>query len=466
MSEQKSSGVYGILEKYVMNPLGKMSQTKFVRAIMATGIAVIPFTIVGSMFLVFNILPLAIPQLEGFFNATFLRFSDLYMLANTATMGMLAIYFCAVLGYEFTKVYVEDDGVDLSPLNGALLSLFAFFMTIPQIIWTDGSMLRITDLTEGATIVSGWGMGGDGVSRFGTVGIFTGIIMAIIAVQLYRVCIVKGWTIKMPDAVPAGVSRSFTALIPTFVVSFVVIFINGILIFMGTDIFQLIQIPFGFVTQITGTYVGILVIVFLIHALWSVGIHGATIVTSLVQPIMLTNMAANIAGENIPLAGEFWNAYGWPGGSGATLGLTIFIAFMARSEQLKVLGRTAVVPAIFNINEPIIFGVPMIYNPTLLVPFLAAPMVGASVGYWATRLELVKPIIALQPWPMPVGIGAFISTGDWRAIIVALVSVFAAFLVYLPFIRKYDSQLLKQEQETLAAAAAEGDVSDDDFFSF
>ena len=344
MSEQ-NSGAYGLLEKYVMNPLGKMSQTKFVRAIMATGIAVIPFTIVGSMFLVFNILPLAIPALEGFFNATFLRFSDLYMLANTATMGMLSIYFCAVLGYEFTKVYVDDDDVDMSPLNGALLSLFAFFMTVPQLIWADGTMSRITDISEASQIISGWAMGGDGVSRFGTVGIFTGIIMAVIAVQLYRICIVKQWTIKMPEAVPAGVSRSFTALVPTFVIAFVVIILNGILVFLGTDIFQIIQIPFGFVTQITDSYLGLLVIIFLIHALWSVGIHGATIVTSLVQPIMLTNMAANIAGDSIPLAGEFWNAYGWPGGSGVTLGFTLFIAFMAKSEQLKVLGRTAVVPA-------------------------------------------------------------------------------------------------------------------------
>lgn len=464
MSEQ-SSGAYGFLEKYLMNPLGKMSQTKFVRAIMATGIAVIPFTIVGSMFLVFNILPLAIPPLEGFFNATFANFSDLYMLANTATMGMLAIYFCAVLGYELTKVYVDDDGVDLSPLNGALLSLFAFFMTVPKLIWSDGAMSRVTDLTEGATIVSGWAMGGDGVNRFGTVGIFTGIIMAIIAVQIYRLCIIKNWTIKMPEAVPAGVSRSFTALIPTFVIAFVVIILNGILVFMGTDIFDLIQMPFGFVTEITGTYIGVLVIVFLIHALWSVGIHGATIITSLVTPIMLTNMAANIDGAVMPLAGEFWNAYGWPGGSGATLGLTFFIAFMAKSEQLKVLGRTAVVPALFNINEPIIFGVPMIYNPTLLIPFLLAPMAGASVGYWATRLELVKPIIALSPWPMPVGINAFISTGDWKAIFVALASVLVAFLVYLPFIRKYDAQLLKQEQETLAAATNTTEVEDDDFFA-
>ena len=94
----------------------------------------------------------------------------------------------------------------------------------------------------------------------------------------------------------------------------------------------------------------------------------------------------------------------------------------------------------------------MIYNPNMLIPFILAPMAGASVGYWATRLDFVKPIIALMPWPMPAGIGAFISTGgDWRSIIVALVSVLVAFLVYLPFIRKYDAQILAEEQAVAAA---------------
>lgn len=102
--ENKSTGFFGILEKYIMNPLGKLATTKFVRAIMNTGIAVIPFTIVGSMFLVLNVLPTAIPALQGIYDATIGNFTQLYMLANTATMGVLALYFSVVLGYEFTKV--------------------------------------------------------------------------------------------------------------------------------------------------------------------------------------------------------------------------------------------------------------------------------------------------------------------------------------------------------------------------
>lgn len=460
--ENKSTGIFGILEKYIMNPLGKLATTKFVRAIMNTGIAVIPFTIVGSMFLVLNVLPTAIPALQGFYDATIGNFTQLYMLANTATMGVLALYFSVVLGYEFTKVYVDDDGIDMDPVNGALLSLFAFLMAIPQLVWEDGAMVRPTEITDASTIINGWAMGGDGVTRFGTIGIFTAIIMGVLAVQLYRLCIVKNWVIKMPDAVPQGVANSFTALVPTFVIAFTVIILNGALVMFGTDLFQLIQAPFGFVTQITGTYIGVLVIVFLIHALWSVGIHGSTIITSLINPILLANMAENAAGGNHVLAGEFWNSYVIVGGAGATLGLTIFLAFFARSEQLKALGKTTIVPAFFNINEPIIFGVPMIYNPSMFIPFIGAPMVAATIGYFGTKLGFVNNIIAQSPWPMPVGIAAFIGTTDWRAIILAVICVVAAFAVYYPFITKYDKALFVEEQER--EAAAEGD--DDDFFSF
>lgn len=468
MSENKNSPIFNFLEKYLMNPLTKLSQTQFVRAIQATGVTTIPFTIVGSMFLVLNILPTAIPPLQGFFENTFFRFSDLYMLANKATMGILALYFTIALGYHYTRVMIEDDEkLSLDPIYGATLSLFGFIMTVPQITWEEGYMTLVHLVSDDQTVVNGWEMGGDGVARFGSVGVFVGIIIAVLAVHIYKISIQKNLVIKMPEAVPPGVASSFTALIPTAIVAFAVLIINGIFIFLGTDIYQAIQLPFGFVTDLTSSYIGLLIILFLIQALWSVGVHGATIITSLVNPILLNNMALNAAGETMqPLAGEFWNAFAYPGGSGATLGLTFIMALVCQSEQLKVLGRASAVPALFNINEPIIFGVPMIYNPDLLIPFILAPMVGGSIGYWAVELGFIKPIVALMPWPTPAGIGAFISTGDWKAMIVALISVIAAGLVYYPFIKRYDTKLKNEEIEN-AKKSAEGNSEEDldEFFS-
>lgn len=444
--EEQNKG-FALLEKYLMGPMGKIASYPFVRAVMAAGMASIPFTIVGSMFLVLNVLPQTFTFLEGFFNNTFFRISDLYMLANKATMGILALYFCLAIGYEYTKTFIDEEGLNLNALNGALLSMFAFFMAIPELVLKDGKMTLISLINKDAKIINGWTMADSGVSRLGTTGIFTAIIMAFVAVRLYRLCVKKNWVIKMPEAVPEGVSRSFTALIPAFVVAFVVLIINGVFVALGTDIFKLVAIPFGFVVNLTNSWLGILVIYFIIHALWVVGIHGANIISAFLTPIVLANMQTNLEGAHIPFAGEFQNSFVIMGGSGATLGLCLFIAFLAKSEQLKILGKASIAPGIFNINEPLIFGLPIVYNPYLAIPFFLAPMASASIAYWAIKLQFIKPIIAQVPWPSPIGLGAFIGTaGDYLAVIVALICGVASFLIWLPFIKAYDKKLVIQEQ--------------------
>jgi len=435
--------MFELLEKYLMGPMGKVATLRPVRAIVAAGMASIPLTIVGSAFLVLGVIPQAFPFLADIWAGSFDKFAALTILAYKCSMGILTLYFAMVFGYEYTKIYAEEEGLNLSPMNGGILAVFAFFMTIPELTWTDGAMGVVT----GETTINGWTVGGDSLARLSTSGLFTAIIMSVLAVQLYRLCVKRQWVIKMPEAVPEGVSRSFTALIPAFVVAIVVIFINGAFIFMGTDIYKVIAIPFGFVTNITNSLPGIIVIYFLVHALWIVGIHGANIVMGLVNPILLTNMAANMDGGSYAFAGEFTNAYVTIGGSGATLGLTLFIAFFAKSEQLKMLGKAAIGPAIFNINEPIIFGMPVVYNPILAIPFMVAPIVSASIAFLAVDSGLVAKNIAQMPWPSPVGIGAFVGTaGDIKAGILAIICATVAFLIWFPFIKVYDAKLVKEEQ--------------------
>lgn len=317
MDEQK--GFFGLLDKYLMGPMSVIAQYKVVRAITAAGTAVVPFTIVGSMFLVFSILPQAFsfwPIVADVFSASFDKFKALYMIANYATMGTLSIYFVLSLAYELTKIYAEEEKLNLSPLNGALLALFAFIMTVPQIVFEGGVMSALTSLKEGSVIADGWAMS-NGVTRFGTSGIFTAIIMAVVTVLLYRMCV--NWVIKMPESVPEGLSRGFTALIPGFVVAFTVLIVNGILVAIGTDIFQIIAIPFAFVDKLTNTWIGLVIIYLITQALWIVGIHGANIVWAFVNPIALVNMASNAAdGTHYIVAGEFSSMFVIAGGSGAT----------------------------------------------------------------------------------------------------------------------------------------------------
>ena len=435
--------MFELLEKYLMGPMGKVATLRPVRAIVAAGMASIPLTIVGSAFLVLGVIPQAFPFLADIWAGSFDKFAALTILAYKCSMGILTLYFAMVFGYEYTKIYAEEEGLNLSPMNGGILAVFAFFMTIPELTWKDGAMGVVT----GEATINGWTVGGDSLARLSTSGLFTAILMSVLAVQLYRLCVKRQWVIKMPEAVPEGVSRSFTALIPAFVVAITVIFINGIFIFMGTDIYKVIAIPFGFVTNITNTLPGIIVIYLLVHALWIVGIHGANIVMGLVNPILLTNMAANLNGGDFAFAGEFTNAYVTIGGSGATLGLTLFIAFFAKSEQLKMLGRAAIGPAIFNINEPIIFGMPVVYNPILAIPFMLAPIVSASIAFLAVDYGFVAKNIAQMPWPSPVGIGAFVGTGgDIKAGILAVICALVAFAIWFPFIKVYDAKLVKEEQ--------------------
>lgn len=436
--------MFGFLEKYIMGPMAKISTFRPVRAIVAAGMASIPLTIVGSAFLVLGILPQAFPILGEIWAVSFDKFVALTLFAYKCSMGILSLYLALVIGYEYTKIYVAEEELNLNPLNGGILSVFAFFMTIPELIWQDGMMTTVT----GETTIGGWTVGGDSLARLSTSGLFTAILMSILAVQLYRLCVKKNWVVKMPEAVPEGVARSFTALIPAFVVAISVLVIQLVFILCGTDIYKVVAIPFGFVTSITNTLPGLLVIFFVVHALWLVGIHGANIVMGLVNPILLANMASNVDGKFLVAAGEFTNAYVTIGGSGATLVLTLLMAFTARSEQLKMLGRASLGPAIFNINEPIIFGLPIVYNPSLAIPFLLAPLASTTVAYLGIQVGFAGKTVVQTPWPTPVGIGAFIGAGgDIKAGILAIICVLVAGAIWFPFFKAYDNKLLKEEEE-------------------
>lgn len=435
--------MFEFLEKYLMGPMAKVSAWRPVRAIVAAGRASIPFTIVGSMFLVLSVIPQAFPVsfIETIWENLIDKLSPLYLQAYNCTMGILSLYFAIVIGYEYTKIFVDEEDLNVDPVYGALLSVFAFFLTIPELVISNNTFDYLN--VDGATI-NGWTIGGNSLDRLSTSGMFTAVLMSILAVQLYKTCI--RWVVKMPDAVPEGVSRSFSALISAAVVAIVVLIINGVFVALGTDIYNVVAIPFGFVKNIANSWIGIVVIYLLVHTSWIVGIHGANIVMGLVTPILLANMAENANGAQIAYAGEFTNSYVTMGGSGAMLLACVWLAFAARSSQLKMLGRAAMGPAIFNINEPLIFGLPVVYNPILALPFMIAPIVAATIGYWSIKLGFAAVSIMQTPWQTPIGLGAYVgSGGSIGALITALLCAVASFIIWYPFLKMYDNQLLKEE---------------------
>lgn len=445
--------MFDFLEKYIMGPMTKFSQFKFVRAITQAGMSSVAFTIVGSMFLVLSILPDAFPVLTGIWAATFDRIEPLYLIAYNATMSAIALYFLVVTAYEYTRIIHEEDEIDLKPIMGALMAIFAYFMLMVELTVVDGNLALVNDAEAG--VLNGYATGSGGLANLASTGLFTAFITAWLSVQVYKFCISRNISIKMPDAVPEGVARSFSALIPAFFLAIICMVITGALAAVGTNLFDVVAIPFGFVTNIVGTLPGCLLIIFLIHALWLVGIHGANIIGAPLTAIALSNLTVNLEGGSTFWAGDPGNAFIYPGGSGATLGLVVMMCVLAKSDQLKYLGRAAIVPGLFNINEPILFGLPIVYNPAMAIPFICAPLACTALSYVCVSiLHLVKPIVVQAAWPTPGPIHAFLSTGgDPMAIVLNCVVIVLAALIYFPFFKKMDADAYAEEQAKETAAA-------------
>jgi len=165
--------------------------------------------------------------------------------------------------------------------------------------------------------------------------------------------------------------------------------------------------------------------------------------------ILESNTTAAAAGEALPnIAAEpFYQWFVWIGGAGCTIGLAILLAFTAKSKYASKLGKAIITPSIFNINEPVIFGVPIVLNPTLIIPFIFAPMVCATIAWFATKLGLVSAVTITAPWTLPGPIGAYLATGgDWRAAVLNILLIILSIFMYYPFVKIYDKNELAKEQ--------------------
>ena len=287
--------------------------------------------------------------------------------------------------------------------------------------------------------------------KLGSAGLFVGIVTTIIAIEIYNFMDKKGWKITMPDAVPPAVARSFEQLLPTAVV---ILLIGGITYFAGFDWHGFVGMLVKPLVSASDSLGSVLLIVFLTCFFWVFGIHGASIVGSLARPVWLIlleqNATALAAGDAMPnIAPEpFYQWFIWIGGAGCTIGLAILMAFKSKSAYAKNLGKTAFLPACFNINEPIIFGAPIVLNPTLMIPFIISPFVCAIVAYICTAAGLVSRVSVNAPWTLPGPIGAYLATGgDWRAIVLNVVLIVISVLIYYPFFKMWDAELLAEEEK-------------------
>lgn len=426
------------LENKVMPAAGKVAGQRHLRALRDGIILTMPLIIVGSIFLILGFLP--IPGYSDFMASTF---GDQWLTKLMYPVGATFDIMALIAGFGIAYRLAETYGVDA--LSAGAISVASFLLATPY---------QIAFTPEGASEAVMVG-GAIPSALMGSKGLFVAMLIAMLSTEIYRYVIQKKIIIKMPDGVPPAVSKSFVALIPGF---FVIALIWILRLLVEQTDFQSLHNIVGEVLGkplgvLGGSLIGSLVAVFLIQLLWSCGLHGASIVGGVMGPIWLSAMDANRLafqdGQSLPniFTQQFFDIFIYVGGSGATLSLVVIMLLRAQSQQMKQLGRLAIGPGLFNINEPITFGMPIVMNPLMIVPFVLTPMVMVITTYIAMETGLVaKPAGIAVPWTMPPIIGGYLAAGGKISGAVLQVVNFAlAFAIYYPFFRMWDKQKVSEE---------------------
>lgn len=415
--------VMAFVEDKVMPPMMKLSNQRHLSAVRDGLIATIPITVIGSMFLLIPYIPW--PQSYVAFMGNNPELVAKLILPFNMSMGLLSIYAAFGIGSRLAQSYNMDS------LAGGVSAIFTFFMT-----------LSFTTLDEGTFIATRY-LGGEGM--------FTSILTAILAVECMRLCKKYHISIKLPDQVPTNVSSSFEVIIPVFFSMTIVWFLVHII---GFDLNQLIADMITPLLSVSSNSIAApLIYVGLTCVMWLFGIHPQILATVML-PIWLVNSEANMAaaqaGQAIPNIGvqPFIFTFLWIGGGGGTLALCGMMCF-SKSKFLKKLGRLSIIPGFFNINEPLLFGLPIVLNPALAIPFVLSPLVTTFLTYFAFTSGLVPgmgyPLAAV--WTVPSVFAAVIATASVKGAILVLVNFTVYIGIYYPFFKAYERKLVAQEGE-------------------
>lgn len=359
------------------------------------------------------------------------QFGSIFSAINYATMNMLAIYLVYRVGYHASKLR------DLEPGKGGLIALASYIILIPTIYLgtVGGQEVSITNVLRS--------------NYTNSQGMFLALVVGNLSIAILGFFSkIDKLRIKMPDTVPAGVSNSFTVIIPA-IITFVIFgltnwFIN---ILLGTNIADLIYIVLQKPMEVVMQHpLGVVVLAILCSLFWLIGIHGSQLIGVVRNSIGLAAIAANLiafeSGQPLPniFTYTFWNTYVTIGGSGNTLGLLIAIFLVSKRSDVKSIAKLSLIPSFFGINEPLIFGLPIVLNPILAIPFILAPTAGALIGYAATYINFAGAAYITVPFTVPPFINAIITTGSIGTVITQAIVIVVSTLIYLPFVKAMNSR--------------------------
>ncbi|MDD3223377.1 MAG: PTS sugar transporter subunit IIC [Clostridium sp.] len=455
-----SSKVDAIQEK-VLPPVMKFANSKIIMAISQGIMVTMPLTLIGSIFLLIANFP--IPAWNSWMTNIFgAGWGVPLAQVNDATFNILAI----VSAFGIASQYSKNEGCD--PVSAGILGIVSFIIVSPSYLAVKvgtkvgGVVTKTAGQLSGVIPSSDW-CGGKGM--------IAAIIFGLLAGYIYSWFIKRDIRIKMPESVPEGVSNAFSTLIPAAVIitASMLVYIFFAVVTSGTAIewiYKMLEIPMQGLTDSLG---GAIAIPFIISFFWWFGVHGAILVGGVMGPIYQADCLANQdvmktgaaliasgAGRNAHIiAQQFQDNFLTMGGSGITLGLVLAMFLFAKSKRLKTLGNLALVPGFFNINEPVLFGFPMVLNPFMFIPFVIVPIISGLLTYFAIYTGLVPCFTAVQAiWTTPPILSGLIVAG-WRGSLLQLVIIVISTAIYFPFFKIQDRIYAKEELESPEDSDAE-----------
>lgn len=412
----------------IMPIMGALGENKYLKAISGGMMSSLPITVGAAIFSLVGSFPYQ-PYLN-FIKS--IGLSDHLNAVSTGTLSLLAIYVVFLIAYRFA----EDEGAD--PLPAGVLSLATFFIVIPQ---------NITDQDKVISALPFDYLGGSGI--------FVAMILGLLISKIYCICIKKDIVIKMPESVPEMVSRSLTPVIIGIIIAVVAFAIRyGFALTSFGTVFNFIAVIVAKPIMAIGTSIPALILIFtIVNFLWFFGIHPSPI-TNLIYPVIISMITANVAalqsGQSLPYVDAIvvFLSLGI-GGTGGTLGLAVVMAIFAKSQRYKMMAKVGLVPNIFNINEPLVFGMPIMMNPLMFVPMVINPVVSGVIAWLFVKIGFITTMnSSIQlglPWTTPTIIQGLL-IGGLPLFIILLTCFIVGTIIYLPFFMALDKKELINEK--------------------
>lgn len=424
----------------------KMASEVHLRSLRDSFIITVPFLVLAGLFIMVNYVFLDPNGMMGkwFSSEALLAARSIGDRILNGTMSILALMLVVLIAWS-----IASKRKFAAPMIPAMVSLAAFLVLMPQ-------QVLLTPV-NGTTTVAVSGVISLGLTNAG--GVFMAILTAIVATDLFLWVAKTRWLqIRMGDEVPPMVTQSFQSMFSIILVVLAfALLAAGVKAGTGKEVHEiiqaLIQAP---LVHLTTNLPGFLVLTTLTNFLFSLGIHPSGIINPILEPPLLVamqeNMAAFARGDIPPhiIVLPFRDLYGHMGGTGTTLALLLAIFLRSKVSSHQKLGRTVLAPGLFNINEPVIFGFPVLYNPLIMIPFIIYPQINFVIAYFATQLGMVSKIVAFVPWSVPPLLSGWLgSGGDFRNVILQVALLALGVVIYLPFLMAYEKTIVEAKVKTL-----------------